>query len=642
MKFDKQFVISKTKTFIYVVLFVVLFKSIFGEENTLVGVTTVTAALMFLERDLTLNPIKNFFKFAGVNLLIGVGASLASSNMYLGILVNFVVLFIISYLYCYNLRNPLYLAFSLQYLFLLATPVAGDKILLRMTSLIVGAMVIVALQFFFNRNRLTKYGPSILGNVCDLMMGKLNNVDNNMDDASINSAISASIDSLRTMIYDKRDSNYYLTEEGRLQLNLTVSLESVNGMLSEENIHKIDEDILATLKSLITDTKFIIDISSRNRNENFAYDYMNDLLKICEEKNINDLLNLQLLDSMLLLSDSLDDLRKLDVKDFDSVIKKHDVTEMFSDETIKSFLSDKKTLKFCYAMRVAITITIGAFIMDYYKLSEGRWIIFTILSLINPLYEVSKTKSKDRVLSTLVGSLIVCFLFNIFTDTTSRTIIVMLAGYIGGFFSEYKYTMITTTVSAIGSAALVGNVQVLTLNRIFFVIVGAIMAIVANNFIFPYSVQDSITHLKKLYHATVISMLEEINILIDGEKRPMHMKNLLVLTSLIDARARTNASITSDKVYNEVITERRNLIANIYELYQVILKKEISCDSQKDLLSNLKNFIDYDDSDMNLKINNIKLAIKDASNIDIKIILSSITVILKELSHLNELDKETA
>lgn len=642
MKINKQLVISKTKTFIYIVLFVVIFKTIFGAENTLVGVTTVTAALMFLERDLTLNPIKNFFKFAGVNLLIGIGATLASSNMYLGILVNFVVLFTVSYLFCYNLRNPLYLAFSLQYLFLLATPVSGDKVLIRMISLIVGAVVIVALQFFFNRNRLTKYGPSILGNVCDMMLSKLDDSDTKMTDADINKAISGSIDSLRTMIYDKRDSNYYLTEEGRLQLNLTVSLESINGILSDENIHTIDKDILTSLKSLLNDTKFIIDVSNRNTKENYAYDSMNDLLKVCEEKQISDLLNLQLLDSMLLLCDSLDALRALNVKDFDAVIKKHDVTEMFSDETTKSFLVNKKSLKFCYAMRVSITVTLGAFIMDYFKLSEGRWIIFTILSLINPLYETSKSKTKDRLLSTLIGSLIVYVLFSIFEDTTSRTIIIMSAGYIGGYFSQYKYTMITTTVSAIGSAALVGNVQVLTLNRIFMVILGAVMAILANEFIFPYSVQDSINHLKKLYHATVMSMLEEINILIDGEKRPMHMKNLLVLTSLIDARARTNAAITSNPVYNEVIMERRNLIANIYELYQVILKKEIQCDSQKDLLSNLKSFIDYDDSDMNLKINNIKLAIKETKSIDIKIILSSITVILKELSHLNELDKEKA
>ena len=38
-------------------------------------------------------------------------------------------------------------------------------------------------------------------------------------------------------------------------------------------------------------------------------------------------------------------------------------------------------------MRMAISMTIGAFIMGFFKLAEGRWILFTILSLTNPIYE---------------------------------------------------------------------------------------------------------------------------------------------------------------------------------------------------------------------------------------------------------------
>ena len=47
----KKIIINNTITFVIVMFFVITFKSIFGEENTLIGVTTITATLMFLERD---------------------------------------------------------------------------------------------------------------------------------------------------------------------------------------------------------------------------------------------------------------------------------------------------------------------------------------------------------------------------------------------------------------------------------------------------------------------------------------------------------------------------------------------------------------------------------------------------------------
>ena len=132
---DKKLIVSKTVTFIAIIAFIVVFKLIFGEKNTLIGVTTVTATLMFLERDLSLSPIRNTIKLILINLLIGISSYLVISNMYLGVIINFFTLFLISYNFCYNLRNPLYLPFTLQYLFLLANPVDNQELLIRIFSL---------------------------------------------------------------------------------------------------------------------------------------------------------------------------------------------------------------------------------------------------------------------------------------------------------------------------------------------------------------------------------------------------------------------------------------------------------------------------------------------------------------------------
>lgn len=77
-------------------------------------------------------------------------------------------------------------------------------------------------------------------------------------------------------------------------------------------------------------------------------------------------------------------------------------------------------------MRMAITMTIGLFLIEYFKLSEGRWILFTILSLTTPLYETSKHKIIYRIEATLIGAIIITVLFSIFKSEDSRLLIVML------------------------------------------------------------------------------------------------------------------------------------------------------------------------------------------------------------------------
>ena len=277
--------------------------------------------------------------------------------------------------------------------------------------------------------------------------------------------------------------------------------------------------------------------------------------------------------------------------------------------------------------------------MQYFNLSEGRWILFTLLSLITPLYEASKSKTKDRVFATIIGSIIIFILFSIFKDPTLRMLIILATGYLNGYANQYRYSTIFVTVSAIGSAALLGDVGILTINRIFFVFVGIVMSILANKYIFPYKVKDSMIQLKNMYHETIINMLKEVKNLVEGNKQPTTMKNLIVLTSLIDAKAIGDEKIANSPSYSKIISERRSLVANIYELYIWILRGEIKSQSQKEILNDLKDLINYSNEDISSKVAKIEYGITVAKDINTKIILSSIIVILKELCHLGELNK---
>ncbi len=633
----KKLILTRTLTYVGVIGFVIIFKTIFGDANTLIGVTTVMAALMLLERDLTTSISRNTLKLIAINIGMGFSSYLVVSNIYLGIFINFLTLFFISYQFSSDIRNSVYMPFSLQYLFLLSTPVSSGDFLTRIISLIFSAFVIMFAQIVVNRNKLSKSGNKLLSDVCNIILSKMKS-NNNSTPSDIDD-VNQIIDSFRTIIYDKREHNYYLTEEGRLKLNLSVSLENLNSMIHDAKIQDIDNDIFDSLDFLIKETMLILDDELDYRCIDDISSRIEELFKVCDSKNISDLFNLQLLDSMLLLADTITSLKLLENNHSNIVKKSNKSIKFLSNKSFRSYFIDRKSLRFCYAIRVAICVTIATFIVQYFEIPEGRWILFTLISIITPLYESSKSKTKDRIFATIIGSFVIFILFSLFEDSNTRMLIILLAGYLNGYTKEYKYSTIFVTISAIGSAALIGDIKVLAVNRLLFVFIAVLVALFANKYIFPYKLKDSIIQLKIMYEETIIKMLKEVENLIAGNKRPDKMKNLLILTSLIDSKARSNEQIANSTFYSTMITERRFLVANIYEMYIWILYGKIKCNYQKEILNDLKDLINYSDEDVNTKITQVEHEISITKDIGSKIIFSSIIVILKELHHLCELDK---
>lgn len=143
----KKKIITQTILFVMIVLFVSTFQNIFGEVNSLVGVSTVVASLVLLEKNLTHNPVISFLELLTTNLLIGILAFIASKNMWLGIIINFTTLASIGYIFSYNLSKKLIIPFGLQYLFILYSPIEASELGFRLLSLAVGAIIIMAIQF---------------------------------------------------------------------------------------------------------------------------------------------------------------------------------------------------------------------------------------------------------------------------------------------------------------------------------------------------------------------------------------------------------------------------------------------------------------------------------------------------------------
>ena len=143
----KKKIITQTFLFISIVLFVNIFTNIFGTENSLIGVSTVIASLVLLEKNLTHNPLISFVELVATNLLIGILAFIANQNAILGALITFIALSSIGYIFSYNISKRLIIPFGLQYLFIFYAPIEFSALGTRLLSLFTGAVIVMLLQF---------------------------------------------------------------------------------------------------------------------------------------------------------------------------------------------------------------------------------------------------------------------------------------------------------------------------------------------------------------------------------------------------------------------------------------------------------------------------------------------------------------
>jgi uncharacterized membrane protein YgaE (UPF0421/DUF939 family) len=203
--------------------------------------------------------------------------------------------------------------------------------------------------------------------------------------------------------------------------------------------------------------------------------------------------------------------------------------------------------------------------------------MFTVLSVIIPIYEQSTKKMRDRIFATAVGAVLVTVLFMFIHGSMLRSILLMTAGYLMSYVKVYRYSTILVTFSAIGAAALIsGTTEILTLHRVLLVVAGVVLALLINKFILPYKMEDANNDLKEMYDDTITEMLIEVNDQVKGTGNYHAMKNLLLISNMIEDRLKLNNQGASSENAVSWLQSQRRAASTIYELYWWIYKHSIN------------------------------------------------------------------
>lgn len=568
--------------FLVILLFIGLFGFLFGSDNVTLGVSTVLAVLIYLSRDLTANPVKNTIKLILFNVIMGLTAYLSSLNLFLAIPINFISLFTIAAALSYTISSPISTPFSMQYIFLIVYPVSLSALPLRLAALITGALIIMAVQWRVNRNRVELQSSKIFPAIVRNIGLKITAIKNGEDPNPTDKAIRTAVNQLKRILYDARINYYYFTRESEINLDLAIAFEQFNERLSQLANVPDRAVLLDDLASLMAQIGAYFE--SKKQTDPAAIEFDRFFEQYGDEAT-TDLAMLDVISQLVFVKDGLEAASQLE-----SPIEHRRP----ASPGCSSHLGEVKRyrvklsidgLSLSYAFRLALAISSCAFLVNYFALEHGSWLLFTISSLTYPFYEMSRQKTGLRIVGTMIGGALVILIFSILQLQNAGMLILLISLFLTiVFMNQYIYSMIFTTITAISSLVLIDNAATLSLDRIVYVIIGGIVVLLLSKFVLPYTEKDAQKDLLNMYDEIIVNFFKDIksaaNYTTDFKLKIM---NLMLTTTLIEDKLEAFGDPESDTDSQAFIAIRRSLIINLDQVYWWLLKNKDCLEDFKDV-----------------------------------------------------------
>ncbi|MBC8632150.1 FUSC family protein [[Eubacterium] tenue] len=509
-------IISKTLVFMGAIPTAIFFKCMFGTSNMLVGITGFMAAVTLMGNDYTANPIRNTLRFILIELFIGLSAFISSFSAPLTLIFTFIVVFFIVYIFTFDTSKPIYMPFIFCYLFMLYMPVKQIDMHNRIEALILSGILIMLVQMLVNKNKFWNKSKSSICKNIDLLIDEidilLEKKDMNLLKESSKN-LNKQLQALSQSLYSRKEKTFLISDKSRLYLCIVQTLEGTNIIL-EKSIEDIDnlgkyDDVLVKLKLQFNN---ILKFMNEEKSTKELKNQLNEFIYEGDDIHYSHYISYELRQNMTLLRDILDNLENGGLSYSD---KKYGINEKIKEREVIKRRFNRNSLRFTFAFRIALLVSLGAFVVDYFDLYKGKWMVFTLSSVVQPYIESSETKMIDRIKGSLIGILIFELLFHLVPSMEVKMLIAFTCGYIVFYFKDYSKKMIFMTVFALSMGATNNDFNILSFDRLKFILIGCVIAFIANRIIFPYKIKDITKNLVKKsveLNNSLATILENLNI----------------------------------------------------------------------------------------------------------------------------------
>lgn len=596
----KQMNIKRFKLpLIFAVLSVVLmgvYKIIFGVENTVIGLIIAMASYAFLRLDLTSYPIYKSMIFLILNLFLAISAYISAINPFVGLIINFLILFTVSFIYTTEFKNVISYIFLLLYVYMWEYPISLDELPRRLVAMGVGVFIIIGIHILFNRRNFKKNSNNIIIKSIRNIQKEICHIINESYREKENIYIDSELRKLLILIEGRNNNKFIENNKDDIYFNIVLILERINSIINKVGkINNKSKDVIDYLNSLNHDLENItlflerkvecINEEKDDLSKGFTINNWTDkeyaFLEECTEL-------------IRLLEKNINNLYEYNRKKSRKRIKvKFNLKELLiGNSSLKM-----KHLRVAYSLKLAIAVSLIMFIVDLFKIPQGRWIVTSVYVVIQPYEEETLTKAIKRFKGTIIGVIIYISVFTFFPHIIPLELLLLILMFLYFLQKDYEKKVVCTALMTLSFGLSRSTVGYLAFYRFLFVIIGIVIALGINKLIFPQSIKNSIYDLKERYLELTSKLLYELKSILYEEEYNENTIKLLLDCNLIESKLMENKLIAEnlelkDLVYKQsiILSKIRCLILFINYSNWGITSKHINVD--KNLLNVIFNKIE--------------------------------------------------
>ncbi|NFT93834.1 FUSC family protein [Clostridium botulinum] len=528
---------------------------LFGIKNIMLAFPIALTSTVLSRQNLQVKTTSKILKLIVVDLAIVLAAFISSQNSYLGIIINFISIFLIMY----NIISPydmaFYKPFIMLYIFTQYARVSLEELPLRILAVIFGVLVIECSNIITKVNEKSKLGNSITSSLL-LIKTQLNNIIDGKFEEDIVKKCSKIMRELVYKVYITRHKKYLTTNLGRIQFNIYINMEYLNLYLrniyfeyNNNDIQKNEvEDTINVIDDILDYSNYSITVEELENKINLFKDMYNN-----KSKTLTEICNI-----MNSLKISIKELKELGNKEINKIYSE------WEKENIESFKeSFHKGMRFNFAMRMAITLTIVLFIgeiLGYYKII---WAIITIMSVIQPYYEYTLNKTKERIIGNVIGILFTGIFINLVNIKWITILILIASLYLLYGFKEYYKISLFASIASICIASLTENINVLLIYRVIYVIIGVAIVIIVNKKVFPYKLKDGIDELIIKIDKLNTMLINYSIAILNGTENPNKVRNIIIHSTLLCEKLEIRNTNFNDNNINRIANLNNEFVVQV-------------------------------------------------------------------------------
>ena len=562
----KQMNIKRFKLpLIFAVLSVVLmglYKTIFGVENTVIGLIIAMASYAFLRLDLTSYPIYKSMIFLILNLFLAISAYISAINPFVGLIINFLILFTVSFIYTTEFKNVISYIFLLLYVYMWEYPISLDELPRRLVAMGVGVFIIIGIHILFNRRNFKKNSNTIIIRVIRNIQKEICHIINESYREKENIYIDSELRKLLILIEGRNNNKFIENHKDDIYFNIVLILERINSIINKVGkVNNKSKDVIDYLNSLNHDLENITLFLERKVDcINEEKDGLNKSSTINNWTKKEYAFLGECTELIRLLEKNINNLYEYNRKKSRKRIK---VKFNFKELLIGNSSLKMKNLRVAYSLKLAIAVSLIMFIVDLFKIHQGRWIVTSVYVVIQPYEEETLTKAIKRFKGTIIGVIIYISIFTFFPHIIPLELLLLILMFLYFVQKDYEKKVVCTALMALSFGLSRSTVGYLAFYRFFFVIIGIVIALGINKLIFPQSIKNSIYDLKERYLELTSKLLCELKSILYEEKYNENTVKLLLDCNLIESKLIENKLIAENLELKDLVYKQSIILSKI-------------------------------------------------------------------------------